>query len=116
MGLQIVGYDLATEQQHQRLSFPIAPAMLKCSVAVWRGAVVLDKARLSHPSPQQESSGEASAGPARAGVGLDSAVPSLRLVQPVQASFHLPFAHVFSGRTEWRAPCLQVAGWEQAPP
>ena len=51
MGLQIVGYNLATEQQHQRLSFPIAPAMLKCSVAVWRVAVLLDKARLSHLSP-----------------------------------------------------------------
>ena len=50
MGFQIVGYNLATEQ-HQRLSFPIAPAMLKCSVAVWRVAVVLDKARLSHLSP-----------------------------------------------------------------
>ena len=50
MVLQIVGYDLATEQQHPRLSFP-APVMFKCSAAVWRVAVVLDKAVLSHLSP-----------------------------------------------------------------
>lgn len=60
MGLQIVGYDLANGTT-SKAQFPdLTSHAFKCSVAVWRGAVVLDKATGSAtPAHGEKAVGEA---------------------------------------------------------